>query len=63
MIDFYVIYDLKDNIIGCFQNESELKRFLPRYRLKDLKYRLKKKNPINVYIDKEECLIYKEEVI
>ena len=63
MIDFYVIYDLKDNVIGCFDNEIELKRYLPKSRLKDLKYRLKKKNPINVYIDKKECLIYKEEVI
>ncbi len=63
MIDFYVIYDLKDNVLCCCDNEKDLKRFLPSYRLCDLRKRLKRKNPINVYIDKKECLIYKEEVI
>lgn len=41
-MEFYVIYDLKDNIIGYFSNIEELAYFT-ELRQKEIKYKLTKR--------------------
>lgn len=48
-MDYYVIYDLNDNIIAYCDNLDELSKCINR-RKKELKYRFKKKDIFQVQI-------------
>ncbi len=60
-MDYFVLYDLSDNIICYFDNFNELKRFLPNYRDRDIKRRFVKSNLnfIKIIIDKSMYKLYK----
>ena len=60
-MEYYVIYDLNDNIICYLDNLEELKKYFPNYRTRDLKRRFKKnyEDFIQVIIDKRKYFVYK----
>ena len=51
-LNFFILYDFNDNFICYFDNIKELKRYLPNYRIRDIRRRFLKssKNYINVIV-------------
>lgn len=58
-MEYYVVYDNEDNIICYLDNLFELNRFLPNYRLRDLKRRFKNNEFIRIIVDKSILNVYK----
>lgn len=54
--NYFVLYDLNDNIVCYLHSIYEVKKYLPNYRIRDIKRRLINHNFINIYIDN---LVYK----
>ena len=50
-MEYYVIYDVNDNIIALCEDLDELSKFVNR-RKKELKYRLKNKNIYYIEVPK-----------
>lgn len=49
-MEYFVLYDLEDNIVCYFDNIYEVKRYLPNYRLRDIKRRFFNSDFIKIII-------------
>lgn len=60
-MEYFVIYDLNDNLICYVDNFIELKKFMPNYRDRDIRRRFVKSNFnfINIIIDNVIYKVYK----
>ena len=57
-MEYYVIYDLNDNLLWYIDNKFELSKFTG-LELKRINYRFKNVNYINHYFNNILCRIYK----
>lgn len=57
-MDYYVVYDLNDNVIAYLETKVELSNFCG-IRVKDINYRFKNKKFIPVYINSRIFKIYR----
>lgn len=59
MKEYFVVYDDNDNIVCYLHNLFELNKFLPNYRLRDLKRRFINNDFIQINVDKQRLNVYK----
>ncbi len=60
-MEYYVIYDIDDNIVAYLEDFKELKKYLPNYRDRDIKRRFLNScnNFIQIIIDNNLFRVYK----
>lgn len=57
-LEYYLIYDLNDNLIAYIDTKKELSNFTG-LRIKDINYKFKQKNHIYSFLNKKIYVIYK----
>lgn len=59
MEDYFVLYDMNDNIVCYIENFEELRKYLPNYRVRDIRRRFLNNSFIKIVFDNTMFKIYK----
>jgi len=58
ILEYYVIYDLNDNVVAYIETKQELSRYTG-LRTFDITYKFKNKSFIECYINRKSYFVYK----
>lgn len=59
MEGYFVLYDMNDNIICYIENFEELRKYLPNYRVRDIRRRFLNNSFIKIIFNNTMFKIYK----